>query len=286
MYLAIVYNTRSGSKKQKLTKEFFTEKFSSINHELFFWNEKNPIEDIEKLILIKKFTHVVAAGGDGTVNRIGMFVSKHDLTLGIIPLGSGNGFARSLNISIQPTEAVNQIVNGTSKKIDSAYINDKKFFCTAGLGFDAHIGKLFSTNTKRGFWSYFKITLKELLFYRPASYQIATENKKFETKAFLITVCNAGQWGNDIYIDYGAQVNDGILSLVIVKPFPVYAIPRLALLLFQKKIQRSRYVETYRGRNFSVSATEKMTTHFDGEPNEELTKVTFRVNAADLNVLC
>ena len=124
-------------------------------------------------------------------------------------------------------KALQLIERGQIKKIDGALINGNPFFCTAGIGFDALIANEFATSTKRGFITYFKTSVKEFFNYKPKHYKITIDSKTIETDAFLITVANAGQWGNDVYIAPEAELTDGILNVSILKPFSSLAIASL-----------------------------------------------------------
>ena len=284
--LAIIYNPRAGTQTKKNIASLLKEEFSLLEHELFVWGTSEDFSDIEKKILSGGFTHVIAAGGDGTINRVAQFVEENNLILGIIPLGSGNGLARSLNINLNLHEAIKQIKEGRLHKIDSARLNDRKFFCTAGVGFDAHVGKLFSSSTKRGFWTYFKISLHQLFSYKPQLYTIKYQRGEIYTTAFLITACNAGQWGNDIYIAPQAKIDDGLIELVIIKKFPFYSLPKLAYLLLRKKIHTSRYTEVLSGKEFTILRSGTNAAHFDGEPLELGNKLEIKIRESGLNVIC
>jgi YegS/Rv2252/BmrU family lipid kinase len=284
--IAIIYNPRAGKKLNEDIYSLLEREFKSVDFQIFVWDENKTIEEFEKIIIEKKFIHVIAAGGDGTVNRVAKFAQENDLVLGIIPLGSGNGLSRSLGQSIQIHECIQNIKKNKIKQIDSAFVNGKNFFCTSGVGFDAHVGKLFSLSSKRGFWSYFKITLRELISYRTKKYVVSNENIELETEAFLITVCNAGQWGNNFYIAPLSQLDDGILDAIIVKPFPIYAVPLLVYQLLRKKIHHSKYVKIIAGKNLSIKHEGLIDLHYDGEPDTAINELKFSIKKRSLKVLC
>jgi diacylglycerol kinase family enzyme len=100
---------------------------------------------------------LVAVGGDGTINEVAGEVDGTDKLMGIIPLGSGNGLARSLGIPVGDVKAIKRINNLHISKIDSGSLNGKKFFNMAGVGFDAQISSRFADSIKRGLSNYVKI---------------------------------------------------------------------------------------------------------------------------------
>jgi len=116
--------------------------------------------------LQKKFDTVVAVGGDGTINEVARGITGSPVCMGIIPLGSGNGLARHLNIPLRIGDAVRVINECFVLPIDTVQINHTSFFSIAGVGFDALIAKKFALQKRRGFFSYMKITLSEYLRYR------------------------------------------------------------------------------------------------------------------------
>ena len=283
---AVIFNPRSGKKKKEDFLEIFVEKFSKLPYEIFIWDENQKFEKIENEILSKKFNVIIAAGGDGTVNKVASFVLENDLILGIIPLGSGNGLARSINIGTDTIRAIEKIKLGFTDSIDSGKINDKNFFCTAGVGFDAHIGNLFASSTKRGLWIYIKITISELLSFVPKLYEVRYNEKSFFVTAFLITVCNAGQWGNNIFIAPEAKINDGVLNMIVLKKFPWYAAPYLTCLLLLRSIQNSKYSKSLTGKKFIIRSGQPLNYHYDGEPGISQQEIVFQLNEKKLKVIC
>src|ERR1700739_2282313 len=183
--VAFVINPVAGGKKKENIIQLISENLSAETpYDIFVWEEKNNFGEIQKQITSGKYDVVVAVGGDGTVNEVAKNLINTDIVFGIIPRGSGNGLARTLEIPMDTKKAIQRIETGDVRTIDSGLINDKNFFCTSGIGFDAHIGKLFVTSKKRGLSSYFKITTRELFNYRAKTYQISANGEILNLKAF------------------------------------------------------------------------------------------------------
>ena len=115
---------------------------------------------------------VVAVGGDGTVNEVGRALIHTHTALAIVPCGSGNGLARHLHIPLQPKKAIDIINQSVVHQLDYGTINDRPFFCTCGVGFDAFISERFASAGKRGLLTYVENTLKSGLQYKPQIYTI------------------------------------------------------------------------------------------------------------------
>ncbi len=228
---------------------------------------------------------IIAAGGDGTVNEVGSALIDTDATMGIIPCGSGNGLARHLNLPMRLDKAIEVINDPGITKIDYGLINEIPFFCTAGLGFDAHIGKVFDEGHQRGFWAYTNAVLKEFFSYKAKKYTLRTDDEKIKVRAFLLTVANASQFGNNAYVSPDAKISDGLLDVTVVRPFPKPKAFNLGVRLFNKSIDRSKFADIYRGEKFIVKRKKKGAVHYDGEPIEMGKKIRFNVVSQGLKVM-
>ncbi len=182
-------------------------------------------------------------------------------------------------------QAVKQIAEGRTAMIDNGLANNIPFFCTSGIGFDAHIGNEFATSVKRGLQSYVKITIRELFKYRAKNYTLVFNNQTIQRKAFLITVANAGQYGNDFYIAPEARMNDGLFHVAILKPFNIFKLPRLMTKILRKKAHQSSSIETFVTNKISIIREGKDTIHFDGEPAMEEKEVVFENKKSALKVI-
>lgn len=228
---------------------------------------------------------VVAVGGDGTVNEVARGMIGQDAALGIIPFGSGNGLARFMKIPMNSKKAIHAINNSRLETIDSATFNGMSFFNMAGIGFDAQISMEFAKLTTRGFSGYIKTTLRELRNYRPKEYTLTIDGKQYSRRAFMISIANSSQYGNDAHIAPNADIKDGLLDVCIVKKFPLYAFPVLAYRLMTKSAHRSNYVEIIQGKDIRIERAEAGPIHLDGEPFEMDKELHIQVQPLSVNIL-
>lgn len=210
--------------------------------------------------------YVVAVGGDGTVNEVARELVNTNTALGIIPKGSGNGLARHLGISMHTKKALMAINERKIIKADYGTLNDLPFFCTAGIGFDALVGDKFAKLDSRGFTNYIKTIILEYFNYKPTPYKIKINNQVFEKEAFLITIANASQWGNNAYIAPQASVQDGLFNVTIMSPFPMILAPTIGIQLLTKQITHSHYVESFEVNQIEIERPLPDCVHVDGEP--------------------
>lgn len=230
------------------------------------------------------FDTVVAVGGDGSVNEVSSSLIGTNVKMGIIPTGSGNGFARHLGIPLKYELAIKTILKGDSIAVDSAEVNNRRFVGVAGVGFDAFISKKFDEAPTRGFWTYFKLALSSYFNYKEKDYTIIADGKEVLLPAFIISFCNSCQWGNNTFICPNAVTNDGNLRLAIVRKMPLYALPGFAIRLFNKSIGKSKYYQEIVFKTARIIKKEDL-LHIDGEPIEEKGDLNLQVNPASLNVI-
>lgn len=284
--VVFIINPKAGVKKKMDIPPFIKEHFSSdINYDVIVWKNKDDFKSIQQQILTNSYTIAVAVGGDGTVNQIAQTVNHTDIALGILPFGSGNGLARSIGVPMDIKEALNLIAKGKIKKIDSGLINDVPFFCTSGVGFDAHIGTLFASSTKRGLKSYIRIIWKEFFSYQAQDYKLIVDGKEENVKAFLIAFANAGQYGNNFYIAPQAVMNDGIIDVSVLKPFGILSAISLLIKILARKANVSKHMQSFSGKEIKLIRKEAGPFHFDGEPRITGNEVIVKVVPNTLNVV-
>ncbi len=211
---------------------------------------------------------VIAVGGDGTVNEVARALVGTDTALGIIPCGSGNGFARHLGIPMDIKSAIEFINRSVIVPVDYGKINDIPFFCTCGMGFDAIVSRSFAEGKRRGFIGYINKALHDLVMYKPEVYEIEAEQGAVKNKAFLIACGNAAQYGNNVYIAPQASMKDGLLSVTILEPFSVVDIPILIGQVLTNTIDQNSHIKTMNTKWLKIKRSSPGIVHFDGEPIE------------------
>lgn len=234
---------------------------------------------------LHKFETIVAVGGDGTVNEVASALVNTNQVLGIIPIGSGNGLAREMNIPMHYEKALKVLLHGKIKINDSGIINGKFFACTAGVGFDAFLAEKFLHLKNRGLSGYMRLFFKEYLKYKPKNYTIFTDQKKTEEKALLVTVANQKQWGNNFFISPLSVNNDGLLDICILKKFPLYALPVISHLATTKQLHKSKYFKTIRSANVKIQTNEPFLFHADGEIYPVKTEIKAEISRASLKII-
>ena len=231
------------------------------------------------------FDAVIAVGGDGTVNEVARGLKDTRTALGIIPMGSGNGFARHLNIPMRPQKALEMINHSEPISVDYGLANGKVFVCTCGTGFDAVIADQFAASNKRGFMTYIRNTIAKAFTYKPQTYHIVGDGLDVTQEAFLITFANANQWGNDAKIAPKASMQDGKMDIMLMSSHAILGSASLALRLFAGSIDNSYFMDTIRAKEVTVIREEKAPFHIDGDPVEMEKDIQIRIVPDGLRVL-
>ena len=231
------------------------------------------------------FDAVVAVGGDGTVNEVARGLKDTQTALGIIPMGSGNGFARHLNIPIKPQKAIEMLNRSEPISVDYGLANGRLFVSTCGTGFDALVADNFAGSNKRGFMTYLQNVLKEAFAYQPQTYHIVGDGLDVTHKAFLITFANANQWGYEAMIAPKASVQDGKMDIMLMSSHAILGSASLALRLFAGSIDDSHFMDTLRAREITLEREEKAPFHIDGDPVEMEKDIRIKIVEDGLRVL-
>ena len=230
---------------------------------------------------------VLAWGGDGTINEVGSIVAGTSSALGIVPAGSGNGFAAELGIPWQPSDAIEVVINGRDRQVDAGEINGRLFFNIAGIGFDAVIAEQFNLRGSlgnRGMRPYVQIGIRETFRYRASTYRVTLDGEEIVSNALVIAFANGREYGNRIRVAPQALVDDGKLEAVVVEdrgPLSrLWAGRHLALGTADRAARvRLRSIATAR-----VETDGEILYHVDGEVGRANGAVTVRIRPRLLRV--
>lgn len=267
--LLLIINPISGTSKKDGLDELVTQRISEslgMAVDVRITGAKGDATRFAKEAVEHGYFGVIAVGGDGTVNETAAALCGSDVALGIIPAGSGNGLARHLEIPIDINLSLDVITENNVVACDYATVNDRPFFCTFGIGFDAEVSDRFAQQKKRGKFMYFKSALEVYRKYHYQEYKICINGEEHTLNAFLIACCNASQYGNNAYIAPAASMSDGKLDVVIIhKGSPIRTI-MVGLDLFTGYINKSTLVQTIQAKDVVIYRKEEGPAHLDGEP--------------------
>ena len=232
-----------------------------------------------------EFDVFVAVGGDGTTNEVVSALTGTGKIMGLIPSGSGNALGRELEISMTPSAALKSLLKSEVRKMDTGLVNGEyRFVNVCGFGFDEHIARCFDHAVNRGPVTYISFVLKEFPAYFANNYDIEIDGKKLSKRAFVLTIANTAQYGNNAFIAPKAVLDDGIFDICIMRPFPVGVAPEMFIRLINKQLDSSRYCEYYKAKRIVVTGA-NLNFQIDGEPIDNNYRVEITVDPLSLNIL-
>jgi YegS/Rv2252/BmrU family lipid kinase len=278
-HLVFIINPRSGVDREKPIRQTIEE---CLDHGQFTYEIQLTEYAKHGTLLAKEAANkgayaVVAVGGDGSVNDIVKGLINTDIALAIIPKGSGNGLARTLNIPLKEREAIDVINRGKVIFMDIAYANDLPFISNAGVAFDALISQKFAKSLRRGLTVYSWLVTKHMWMYKEWEWNICIDGEQLKEKAFIINVANGRQFGYNFKIAPGANWTDGLLDVVIVRKFPKLLGGIIALRLLKGTIIQSPYVKHYHAKEVVITHPRLKMMQTDGDAHPCADKVCFRI---------
>lgn len=221
---------------------------------------------------VKRGDVVVSVGGDGMLSSIAGQVSALGGTLGIVPAGRGNDFARMLGLPTEPEDLARILLEGTPRSIDllSLRAGDAATRIVAGsvyCGVDAIAGEI----VDKVRWlprklQYPYAAVYSLATYKPIEVHVVVDGEAHDFRAATVVVANSKYYGSGMKIAPGAEVDDGLLDVVVIE-----AAGRRGLLQSLPKVYDGAHVEldevhVMRGRSVTVSGSPSAPMGGDGEP--------------------
>lgn len=212
------------------------------------------------------FDRVVVCGGDGTVHfALREFDLEHG-TLGVVPLGSGDDFARGAGIPRDIEGACEAILGGRTREVDVATASGTRFVGVAGLGFDSEVAA-FANEVKvmRGSAVYVYAILRVLPRFTPHPVRITIDGSSRSDSIMFMAVGNSRQYGGGIRIVPAAEIDDGVLDYCIVHRTSRFQLLKTLPRAYTGAHVRSPFVETGRGRSLHVESDRVLEVYADGE---------------------
>lgn len=253
--------------------------------EFSYTNHPGHATDLAEKAVSSGFELVVAVGGDGTVNEVAQGLIGTTTLMGIIPMGSGNGLARELGISMNILKSAHTLIDGNMEQIDVCRINNQRFLCTSGIGFDAQVADKMSKASTRGFLRYIQLTIQESIAFKPFKIKMTVDGDLIEKPVFLVTFANARQFGNNAYIAPFASISDGLIDVIVVNPFNKIWLPVFGIGLFTRIIPKLPFVDYYRAKQIDLEFADTNIFHFDGEPGKLAIPAKIKVDSDKLFVV-
>ena len=223
MHVALVVNPVSGKRHGERIADDAEQLLRSLGHEtarIQGDDAQHAREQLTKALETGVDT-VVVVGGDGALHDVLPVVVGRDLTLGLLPAGTGNDTARSLAIPMKdPAAATKVLLGGHTRAIDVARTGSDQYVITViASGFDSKVNeRADAMSWPRGNMRYNISIVAELREFQPLPFTLTLDGEVIEREAMLVSVGNSPSFGGGLRICEGAVMDDGLLDVVIINP--------------------------------------------------------------------
>ncbi len=228
---------------------------------------------------------VFAMGGDGTVNEVAQGLVHTTAALGIIPIGSGNGLARHLQVPLRTTQALGLLGKHQVIQMDTLLINNQLSVNVSGIGFDAHVANKFGKNSKRGLLGYIKLVMQEFKNFKEFEVRATIGQRSWMQKSFIIALANSSQFGNNVLVAPFASVCDGEMEICFIRKAPLIQAVNMTIKMFTGRIHRSSWVDIQKASQFLAECSQPIPFHIDGEACTPVNKFLVKIQPASLRMI-
>lgn len=285
MKAIFLVNARSGVRRRHGIEALIRDACAHLEHEIVACGRKEDLDEIVAKAERDGVDVVYAVGGDGTVHETAKRLIGRELALGVVPTGSGNGFARQLGLPMNLRASMQSCRGGRIVTIDTARVNGLPFLATMGVGFDAAIAEAFANAGTRGLRTYVRVGLREFRRFRAEEYEISVDGARRTRRAFVVAVANAAHYGNNARIAPPASLQDGVLDVVIVDDISILQAVALLPRLFRGTIDKSRHVTIVQGTHIEIRRPAPGPAQLDGEPVSLPERLSVEIVPRSLRVL-
>jgi diacylglycerol kinase (ATP) len=271
----------SGARRARLAAEFIAETCGTAD--VVLTRGAGDASALSRAFVDRGVDRVIAWGGDGTINEVaGPLIGSHS-SLGIVPSGSGDGFARSLGAPRDLAAAWRAALTPDSHAIDVGIIGDRHFLNIAGIGFDAAVGAAFNRRAKRGGMAYLATGIPIVLRYLCEDYTADLDGQTRSGGHFLIAFANGREYGNGAVLAADADLADGWLNAVVVRGAPIWKQFWRARRLVFRPARPSAGIERLRIQRATVRGR-RLLCHADGETFEASGEVHVSIKPGALRI--
>ncbi len=239
-----------------------------IDYDLHCTNEPLEATDVAQMGIEAGFTHIVAMGGDGTVNEVVNGLVGSEGVLGVIPAGTGNDFIRMTGIPADPLAAIALLEEGHVREIDLGYVGADRYFVNGlGIGIDAQVARdVLRMERLRGALAYICAAVKEVFRFKAFPVCLSGEDWSEEHTCVSLGIANGKYCGGGFKLAPLAEIADGLIDIAAIEDFA--KLERLIRLPQARKgshLKLSR-VHYRQERMVTVSSPVRLIAHIDGEP--------------------
>jgi YegS/Rv2252/BmrU family lipid kinase len=271
-----IYNPLSGDHSIPGKLDYIIEKFQTNNTLIIPFRFNNFKEETLLPILQQPdIDYIIVSGGDGTVNYVSSLILKNNLTLplGIIPSGTCNDFAESLNIPNNLVECLDNIIQGKIMKVDVGFINNEKYFlstCAGGLFVDVSFNTHNELKKNFGPLAYYLKALSEVANIKPFNIKVKTEKESITQEALLFLILNGANGAGFPNLIKEADISDGLMDILIIKKGRHMDLAALFFKVLSNDFQKDKHITKLKAKTCTIESNSSITLSIDGEKGMNL----------------
>ncbi len=261
-----------------------------VNYEVSFTEGKGDATKLAAEALNSGITRIVSMGGDGTlhevVNGIGI---RPEVTLGVIPAGSGNDFVRSLGMAPGDWKvACELIARGNTMPVDIGQVSERLYANVSGVGFDAAVANCANEWGKihfRGSAAYMAALLRTLKEFSPTEVTIELDDRTIQGSSWLVAVANAQFFGGGMWVAPEASMQDGLFDICILGELSKAGFLKAFPSVFSGKHLKHPAIHLFRSRKVRITTKSDYLVQADGEIVGS-TPIEYQLHPSALQVYC
>jgi len=292
----LFYNPNAGNGLFKSNLDLIIEKFQKKKMYVIpvRADRKGIIFEVLRDLNPDEYRKVIIAGGDGTINIVvnAMMQYNVDLPIAIFPAGTANDFAYYFDLPHDFNSMVKIALEEHYTYTDIGRVNDKYFINVAAMGFLVDVSQKTDPNIKNtlGVISYYLKGVTEIPNLKPIPLKITSEEYTSEDRVYFMLVMNGRSAGGFKRIAPLAEVNDGLLDVMLFKEMPILELAPLLFNVMTGQHHENKNVEFFQTKRLCIESEQQVGTDIDGEKGEELPldiqviPKRFRVNTAMNNM--
>ncbi|MEG1930710.1 MAG: YegS/Rv2252/BmrU family lipid kinase [Anaerovorax sp.] len=268
----LFYNPNAGNGMFKSNLDLIIEKFQKKKMMVIpvRADRRGILNEVFKQMNQEEFCKIIAAGGDGTINIVvnAMMELDIDLPLAIFPAGTANDFAYYFDLPNKMEEMIQIATEEHYTYADVGKVNDRYFINVAAMGFLVDVSQKTDPNIKNtlGVVSYYLRGVAEIPNLRPIPVKIISEEYTAEEKIYFMLVMNGRSAGGFKRIAPNAEVNDGLLDVMLFKEMPIFEFAPLFINVMQGHHQENKNVKFFQTKRLRIESDQDVGTDIDGEP--------------------
>ena len=285
MYLLLCNPTSGGGKGEQL-KNVVMEELASQNVQFLDVSGssfESATVNLKNAVANLNVDGVIAVGGDGIVHLAIQILAKTSIPLLLIPAGTGNDFARVLQLNLKdPLENLRRMKKDPTD-IDLGLVDGRYFAEILSTGFDSMVNERANRIRFNGRWKYNLAMLLELPIFEPREYIFEIDGHSFKTRAMLIAIANGCSYGGGMKVCPDARIDDGMFDIMILRPVSKYEFLKVFPKVYKGTHINHPKIEILQGKKVTITAD--AISYADGERIGEL-PLNAKIEPRALKVWC